>query len=134
MGPTYAPVPVRETSTPIVARNDDPKVSLYFLGLIAVSATSIALPWAWTIPTLFDTVGLVALGTLSAAGQRMMVRALDCAPVSSIVPLFYLHFLWALLYGKMFFDEMPDWVSVGGVTLVVVSVLLVYWQQASGRN
>jgi drug/metabolite transporter (DMT)-like permease len=113
-------------TTPLVARRDDPKVSLYYLGLLAVLATSLALPWSWTTPSAVEAVGLVAIGGLSAVGHLMMVRALDLAPVSSVAPLFYLHLLWALVYGQVFFGDVLDWVTAIGVALVAASGLLVY--------
>lgn len=121
-------------TTPLVARRDDPKVSLYYLGLLAVVGTSILLPWNWTTPSTVEVVGLVAIGGMSAIGHLLMLRALDLSPVSSVAPLFYLHLIWALLYGSVFFNELPDWVSAGGVVLVVVSGILVYQQRGNGRK
>lgn len=121
-------------TTPLVARHDDPKVSLYYLGLLAVLATSVAIPWSWTTPTAAEAAGLVAVGGLSAGGHLIMVRALELAPVSSVAPLFYLHLLWALVYGQIFFDEVPDWLTASGVALVAASGLLVYQQRDSSRQ
>lgn len=121
-------------TTPLVARRDDPRVSLYYLGLLAVVATSVALPWNWTPPSAGEAVGLLAVGGLSAVGHLLMVRALDLSPVAIVAPLFYLHLLWALLYGHLFFDEVPDWVTAGGVALVAASGLLVYQKRGNGRE
>ena len=112
--------------TPIVRRVEDPAISLYYLSIIAVVATTAMMPWTWTPMTGTQWALLVAIGMLSVAGHILMIRGLESAPASTLAPFFYCHLVWALIYDAVFFGVLPGGATLLGAALVVGSGLYVY--------
>jgi drug/metabolite transporter (DMT)-like permease len=112
--------------TPIVRRVEDPAISLYYLSVIAVLATSAMMPWSWTPMSDTQWALLGGIGVLSAFGHILMIRGLEAAPASTLAPFFYCHLIWALIYDAVFFGVLPGIATLLGAALVVGSGLYVY--------
>ena len=112
--------------TPIVRRVEDPAISLYYLSIIAVVATTAMMPWTWTPMTGMQWALLGAIGMLSVGGHILMIRGLESAPASTLAPYFYCHLVWALIYDAVFFGVLPGGATLLGAALVVGSGLYVY--------
>jgi drug/metabolite transporter (DMT)-like permease len=69
---------------------------------------------------------LAAIGGLGAIGQILMIRAFEFATTSVLAPLFYLHLIWALIYGLALFGDVPSPVTLFGAVLIIASGYYVY--------
>ena len=108
-----------------------PLLSLYaFLSLLPVGAF---LNWStdgvWHIASdSYAPLGLMVL--LSVAGYYCVTTAMRIGDVSAVSPLRYFRLPCAALLAFILFSEVPDWHTILGAALVVVSGLFVMLREA----
>jgi drug/metabolite transporter (DMT)-like permease len=112
--------------TPIVARVEDPAVSIYFLSIIGAVAMSMVVPWYWTQPDALGWLMLFIIGVLGTIGHILIVRAFAQASASVLAPLFYVHLIWATIYGWLAFGDIPTTATTIGGALIIASGIYVY--------
>ena len=105
------------------ARDDDALTTLFYTGLVAALAASLAMPFVWHTPPPADWPALLALGVIAAAGHYMFVLAFRRAPASTLAPFSYAQLVFALLFGYFLFQTVPDRWSFIGMGVVVTSGL-----------
>lgn len=91
---------------------------LVFNGAAAAATSTFELPH-WTLLLL-----LVLAGACTASGHRLQLIATRLSPANHIAPTHYSQIIWAVAIGAAFFSELPDWISVLGLVIVVASGLL----------
>lgn len=77
------------------------------------------------MPSLFDMSVILSLGVLATLGHALLTSAYREAPASLLAPVNYTHMGWAVLFGWIIFDHMPDALSLGGIALVACSGVIV---------
>lgn len=112
--------------TPIVARIEDPAVSIYFLSIIGVVSMSFVVPWYWTQPDALGWAMLIEIGASGAIGHILIIRAFSHAPASLLAPFFYVHLILATVYGWFVFGDVPTIATLIGGALVIASGIYVY--------
>ncbi len=112
--------------TPIIRRSEDPAISVHYLGWLGAVLLTTIVPVFWAHPTPLGWAMLAAIGGLGAIGQILMIRAFEFAPTSVLAPLFYLHLIWALIYGLALFGDVPSPVTLFGAVLIIASGYYVY--------
>ena len=80
---------------------------------------------AWVIPSTEDLLLLILLGALSASGGYMMTRAYRQSLSSLIASFEYVALLFAILWGALIWDTLPDLLASCGIALIVVAGLTV---------
>ena len=81
-------------------------------------------PWTW--PATLDLLLMILLGLNAAAGFYCLTRAYWIAPASAVAPFEYTYMVWAVLFGFIFWAEVPQSTTVIGVTLLIASSLYVF--------
>ena len=102
---------------------DTPYTTLFYSALVGTVILSCALPFA-ELPSVFTPVDgffLLLLGVLAGLGHWALIGAFLRAPASLIAPFTYLQMIWATLYGYLVFDQLPDRLSVLGMSIIVAS-------------
>jgi drug/metabolite transporter (DMT)-like permease len=112
--------------TPIVARVEDPAVSIYFLGIFGALTMSFVVPWFWVAPDMVGWLMLLVIGVLGTVGHLFIVRAFAHAPASVLAPFFYIHLVWATAYGWLIFGNLPNLATVIGGALIIASGVYIY--------
>jgi drug/metabolite transporter (DMT)-like permease len=112
--------------TPVIRRTEDPAISLYFVAALGAVGTGLVLPWSWTQPSSIGWVLLVVIGVLGTAGHVVTIRAFERTSAQTLAPLLYTYLLWALLYGFLFFGDLPDMGTIIGALIVILCGLYVY--------
>jgi drug/metabolite transporter (DMT)-like permease len=112
--------------TPIVARVEDPAISIYFLSVIGAVSMSLVVPWFWTQPDALGWAMLFVIGVLGTIGHVLIVRAFAHAPASMLAPFFYIHLIWATLYGWFIFGDIPKLATIIGGALIIASGIYVF--------
>ena len=83
----------------------------------------------WVTPTMLD-LGLFALaGFFGSIGVMCLTHAFRLAPVASIAPFEYTALVWATLLGFLVWGELPDGVTLVGVSIVVASGLYIIYRE-----
>jgi drug/metabolite transporter (DMT)-like permease len=115
--------------TPIVARVEDPAISIYFLEIIGALSMSAVVPLYWTHPDAFGWSMLLLIGVLGTVGHLLIVRAFAHAPASMLAPFFYIHLIWAAIYGWFIFGDLPSLATIVGGALIIAAGIYVYRAQ-----
>nr|WP_102960727.1 DMT family transporter [Mangrovicella endophytica] len=85
---------------------------------------------AWQTPNLFDLGALLLLGVVSCGAHLLITRSLKLAPASTLAPLQYTLLLWGIVFGIVFFGDVPDAMILTGSAIIVVAGLFIFHRQA----
>lgn len=83
----------------------------------------------WQTPGLVDIGPMLLLGVVSCAAHLMITRALKLAPASTLAPLHYSLLLWAVVFGMVFFGDVPGPRVLVGAVIVVLAGLFIFHRQ-----
>jgi drug/metabolite transporter (DMT)-like permease len=89
-------------------------------------ALILALPvlWVWTPPTLADTALFALLGTLGVTAHTMLAHAFARIEAARLAPVGYVTLVWGVLFGFLFFAEVPGLATLAGAALIVLGTLV----------
>ena len=105
---------------------------VFYFGLasaVAAGAIDTIVPGLWVAPDLTGLALLCAVGLLGALGQLAITEAFRAAPVSVLGPFDYSGLLFAVLYGWLFWNEIPGWALLYGAPLIVASGLYILYRE-----
>lgn len=107
------------------------------LVMLSIFCTLALLPGAiyyWRAPTPVEVAWLALVAVFATAGHYAITRAIAHAPLTVTQPLSFLQLVWAVLFGYLLFDEVPDvWVIVGA-GVVVAAVSYIAHREAQGAR
>lgn len=90
-------------------------------------------PWLW--PTGWDAVLLAVIGPISAAGFILLAEAYRVAPPSLVTPFEFTSLPVAVLFGWMFFGDLPAAGTWIGLALIVgAGLYIVHREAVRGRK
>lgn len=108
--------------------------SLFYTGLVGAVATTLAMPFFWpeqfTAKIIVLMVLIAGIGTL---GQLLLIRALSLAEAGLLAPFNYTGLIFAVLWGLVFFSEMPDRLTLLGMLVIAASGLYVWHREMRQR-
>ncbi len=81
-------------------------------------------PFFWKTPALTTLVSLSAAGALTVAGAMAIAWAYARAETQALIPIEYSGFLWASVFGWLFFAEAVQVPTLLGAALIVVGCWL----------
>lgn len=91
-------------------------------------------PFAWTAPDLPGFFMLCLLGIVSMVAYLFVNRSLKLAPASAVAPYHYTLIVWAVIFGYLFFGEIPKATTLLGAAIIVgAGVFLFLREQAQKR-
>ncbi|MCC6468564.1 MAG: DMT family transporter [Alphaproteobacteria bacterium] len=116
-----------------MSRRDTALTTLVYASVVGLVAASFPLPWYWSTPDL-AAVGLMAMmGVMSLAGHYLLVTAFERGMVSILAPFSYSQMLWAIMFGYLVFDSLPDaWTAVGAAVVIASGVYV--WHRERVRH
>jgi S-adenosylmethionine uptake transporter len=83
----------------------------------------------WHHAAAIDYGAMLLLGVVSGVAHLMITRALKMAPASTLAPLHYTLLLWAVVFGVIFFNEIPGPRILIGAGIVVLAGLFTFHRQ-----
>lgn len=92
--------------------------SLLVGGLLAFSG--------WQTPGALDLAAMLLLGIVACVAFLLVTRALKLAPASTLAPLHYTLLLWAIVFGLVFFGDVPSPRILIGAGIVVLAGLFIF--------
>jgi drug/metabolite transporter (DMT)-like permease len=99
------------------------EITIFHSGIGGLVLLTLA-PVLWTPPGTEALVPLLAAAALTVAGSLAIAWAYARAPASALVPSEYSGFVWAALFGWLFFREAVTWPTLAGTALIVTGCLL----------
>jgi drug/metabolite transporter (DMT)-like permease len=78
----------------------------------------------WTVPSVPD-LGLMALcGIIAAAGSTLLSQAYRLGQANIVTPFEYVGMIWGVLFGYLFFSEVPQVSTLVGMVLIAFAGVL----------
>ncbi|MCM2444985.1 DMT family transporter [Rahnella sp. CG8] len=88
---------------------------LYTAGLNMIILIIVGFTW----PDVRDLLLLLAGGLLNGFAYIMLITALTPSPASRIAPIQYSQMVWGLIFGALFFNEVPDTITFIGIGALI---------------
>ncbi|MEM1382560.1 MAG: DMT family transporter [Pseudomonadota bacterium] len=108
---------------------DSTWTTFFYTGMVGAAVASLAVPFFWTMPSMANLPFLLLIGAFGAAGQAMLIVAMQLAPASLVAPFLYVQLIWAAAAGFVVFGEVPSVNTVIGAVMVVAAGLVVHWRE-----
>ncbi|MFB9914208.1 DMT family transporter [Rhizobium paknamense] len=87
-------------------------------------------PFDWTpIASVTDFAMLGLLGIVAMAAHILVNRALKMADAAVVAPLQYTLLLWAVIFGWLFFGDVPKASMMIGAALIIASGLFIFFRE-----
>tara|TARA_B100000497_G_C7682635_1_gene413148 strand:+ start:1243 stop:2112 length:870 start_codon:yes stop_codon:yes gene_type:complete len=109
--------------TKIISRDDTNETTLFYTGATGLIVLSVIIPFCWISPSLIDWGWLIVAGIGGSFAHIFIITALHFAPASKLQPFNYVMLVWATILGFFIFDDLPDYLTVLGATVIVISGL-----------
>ena len=108
-------------------------ISLLLLsGMISVASEHPSLAFfgrAWNPPTDIDFVLMLVIGLIAAVGFYCLSKAYCSAEASAIAPFEFSYILWAVVFGYLFWNEVPGPTTILGIFVLVSSSLYIWYRE-----
>ena len=102
---------------------DPVEVAAFHSGIGAL-VQLLAAPWFFMMPQTDVLYGITAAAFLTVVGAMALAWAYARSEAQALVPLEYSGFLWASLFGWLFFREAVTLTTIAGTVLIVLGCLL----------
>lgn len=119
-----------QISSRVVSRSDHAMTTLAYTPLVGLVVTSVLVPFAWQAPDAEGWLFMVLLGIFGSGGQYALIKALEAAEASTVVPFFYSLLIWATILGFVVWDELPDpWTALGAAVMIASGLYIANREQ-----
>ena len=78
----------------------------------------------WVRPPLADLGQFAICGTLGVVAHTMLAHAFARIEATKLAPIGYVTLVWGVLFGFLFFAEVPGLATLAGAALIVVGTLI----------
>ncbi|MDH3535612.1 MAG: DMT family transporter [Gammaproteobacteria bacterium] len=105
---------------------------LIVTGLITITSDHPSLAFfgrAWVMPTEVDLVLMLAIGFIAAVGFYCLSKAYCSSDASAVAPFEFTYILWAVVFGYLFWNEVPGPTTIIGVFVLVSSSLYIWYRE-----
>jgi drug/metabolite transporter (DMT)-like permease len=102
---------------------------VFWFSLTATALSLVTLPFGWVVPAPREAALLILAGLLGGLGQILLTSSYRNADASVVAPFEYVSMLFALLFGYVFFSEVPSLTMLGGAGLVVIAGMIIIWRE-----
>lgn len=116
-----------------LSRTETQAAIVFYFTVTSIVLSGLALPFGWTTPAPADWLPLVGIGLIGGTGQILITRALAMAPASVIGPFQYTQLIWGVLFGYIFFGDVPGGtVLLGGAVIAASGVYILHRETLRG--
>jgi len=93
------------------------------IAVMAVAGFITAFFETWVPPSGSNILMMLAAGLFLVGGHTFVFLAFRFARAAAVAPFYYTFTLWAVLSGLIVFGDVPNWLSVLGMLLILTSGL-----------
>lgn len=98
---------------------DDAWTALTYSALVGLAVSSCFVPFVWKEPSTHVLFLSSINGGLSTLAQLLLIFAYRLTPASILAPFSYSQLIWSVLFGYVFFSEVPDrWTIIGAAIIM----------------
>ena len=98
-------------------------------GIISISSTHPSLVFLtrdWVLPETIDLCLMIFLGFNGAIAFYCMSKAYCVAPASTIAPFEFTYVVWAVVFGYLFWSEIPRTTTLVGLLILIGSSIYIW--------
>ena len=96
----------------------------FVMGALIAVYYALAAPWFASVPDAAAWPAILGAAALSSVSLLLLSWAYARAEAQVLIPVEYTAFLWASLFGWLFFAERPGWPVLAGAALIVTGSLI----------
>ena len=122
-----------QIATRRLSATDAPLTTLMYSAAVGVLVSSAAVPFFWVTPSPADWLTMMGLGLFGALGHFALIKAFQAATAVTVTPFGYVNLLWAVLFGFVFFGELPDAWTMLGAAIIAASGLYILHREKLRR-
>ena len=116
-----------------VSEVDKDETSLFFTSLFGV-ITMVILASIYWVDFIFISYFLLPLiGIMMSLAHYSLIIALARAPANKIQPFHFSLIFWAIIYGFVFYNDVPDMPTVFGALIIALSGIYIIHQQRKNQ-
>ena len=116
-----------------VSEVDKDETSLFFTSLFGV-ITMVILASIYWVDFIFISYFLLPLiGIMMSLAHYSLIIALARAPANKIQPFHFSLIFWAIIYGFVFYNDVPDVPTVFGALIIALSGIYIIHQQRKNK-
>jgi drug/metabolite transporter (DMT)-like permease len=113
----------------------EPSVTIvFYLSLIASVCSAVPSWFVWRTPGSVDWLLFLLTGLAGGTGQIMITQAYFEGEATAVAPVDYLRLLFAILFGYVFFQEVPTWHTLIGSAIIIGSTLYIAHRERQLRH
>ena len=114
-----------QIATKKMSEYDAPEVSLFYSSLVGIFITSIMIFFFWQPVNLKSLWFFLPIGIFFSLGIYFQILALNNARASIIQPFHYTLIFWAIIFGFLFYEDIPDLFTIIGSIIITISGIFV---------
>lgn len=106
--------------------------TLLLSGIIAVSSDHPSLAFFgrdWAMPGALDMSLILTIGAIAAIGFYCLSKAYCMTEASALAPFEFTYIIWAVVFGFLFWNEVPGTTTIVGVLILVSSSLYISYRE-----
>jgi drug/metabolite transporter (DMT)-like permease len=107
------------------AKMAEPMEIAFFQNGFVALILALGAPWFLAVPGGDQALPIIGAAFLAVASLLLLSWAYARAEAQILATTEYTGFLWAMLFGWMFFDEAVTWPTIAGAALIIVGCLIV---------
>lgn len=100
-------------------------ITFYLSVFITLVSLVLIATLGWVAPTPGDFLVLALIGLVGGTAQLFLTQSLRLGEAAVVSPLRYTSIIWAVLFGYIFWDALPDAMVVAGLAIVISSGLYI---------
>lgn len=116
---------------------ENPVTTHFYTGLVGLAVASAGWQGDWAMPDWRTACLIAGLGLSAGIGHYLLIMAFQRVGPAAAAPFSYTQLAWVMLFGYLFFGEIPDVVSLTGILVIVGSGLFValrsFWRRQAPK-
>jgi len=110
-------------------RNTPDTVLVFWQNVAGAVIGMVVALFDWVMPSARDLVLLGLLGVVAMTAHFLINRALKLTDASVVAPLQYTLLFWAIVFGFIFFGDLPTVPMMIGALLIIASGLFIFFRE-----
>ncbi len=116
---------VRDLITRRIARSETTVSMLFVTTAVVMLAGLATAPFGWAPLRGADLWVFASSGVLIAGAHYLLIEAFRHAEAALVAPFKYTSMVWAVLFGYLFFSDLPDAWTLAGASVVILAGLYI---------
>ena len=113
-----------------VSEYDSAETSLFYTSIIGIILMVFITPFYWQPIQSFSYLLFLGIGAFFSLGIYLQIIALTYAKASVVQPFHYTLILWAIIFGFIFYSDLPDIATLVGAIIITFSGIYVLYTRS----